>query len=55
MANALAWFSNALRPRKPYDSLGRKTQDGHPAQSTFTQLLKPEARTLDAAGLAVKF
>ena len=29
MTNAEAWFSVALRPQKPYGSLGRKAQDGH--------------------------
>ena len=29
MTNAEAWFSVALRPRKPLGSLGRKAQDGH--------------------------
>ena len=27
--NAEAWFSGALRPRKPEGSLGRTAQDGH--------------------------
>ena len=27
--NAEAWFSIALRPRKPEGSLGRTAQDGH--------------------------
>ena len=29
MTNAEAWFSIALRPRKPEGSLGRTAQDGH--------------------------
>ena len=29
VTNAEAWFSIALRPRKPEGSLGRTAQDGH--------------------------
>ena len=29
VTNAKAWFSIALRPRKPEGSLGRTAQDGH--------------------------
>ena len=40
MTNAEAWFSIALRPRKPEGSLGRTAQDGHLDSHTAPELLK---------------
>jgi len=36
--NAEAWFSTALRPRKPEGSLGRTAQDGHLDSYTAPEL-----------------
>ena len=36
--NAEAWFSIALRPRKPEGSLGRTAQDGHLDSHTAPEL-----------------
>ena len=46
MANAEAWFSIALRPRKPEGSLGRTAQDGHLDSHTAPELYEscPAAR-----------
>ena len=46
MANAEAWFSIALRPRKPEGSLGRTAQDGHLDSHTAPELYEscPTAR-----------
>ena len=38
MTNAEAWFSIALRPRKPEGSLGRTAQDGHLDSHTAPEL-----------------
>ena len=38
MTNAVAWFSVALRPRKPEGSLGRTAQDGHLDSHTAPEL-----------------
>ena len=38
MTNAEAWFSIALRPRKPEASLGRTAQDGHLDSHTVPEL-----------------
>ena len=43
MTNAEAWFSIALRPRKPEGSLGRTAQDGHLNSHTAPELC-PRAR-----------
>ena len=44
VTNAEAWFSIALRPRKPEGSLGRTAQDGH---LTLTQLLEYDHLLMD--------
>ena len=38
MTNAEAWFSMALRQRKPEGSLGRTAQDGHLDSHTAPEL-----------------
>ena len=38
MTSAEAWFSIALRPRKPEGSLGRTAQDGHLDSHTAPEL-----------------
>ena len=38
MTNAEAWFSIALRPRKPEGLLGRTAQDGHLDSLTAPEL-----------------
>ena len=38
VTNAKAWFSIALRPRKPEGSLGRTAQDGHLDSHTAPEL-----------------
>ena len=38
MTSAEAWFSIALRPRKPEGSLGRTAQDGHLDYHTAPEL-----------------
>ena len=38
VTNAEAWFSIALRPRKPEVSLGRTAQDGHLDSHTAPEL-----------------
>ena len=38
VTNAEAWFSIALRPRKPEGSLGRTAQDGHLDSHTAPEL-----------------
>ena len=38
MTNAEAWFSIALRPRKPEGSLGRTAQDSHLDSHTASEL-----------------
>ena len=40
--NAWAWFSIALRPRKPWGSLERTAQDGHLDSHTAPELCKVE-------------
>ena len=44
MTNAEAWFSIALRSRKPEGSLGRKAQDGHLDSHTAPELGKDVRR-----------
>ena len=38
MTSAEAWFSVALRPKKPYGSIGRGAQDDHPDFHTAPEL-----------------
>ena len=56
--NAQAWFSIALRPRKPEGSLGRTAQDGHLGFHTAPELWWPfqkeEARYWNLRGRFIK-
>ena len=66
-ANAEAWFSIALRPRKPEGSLGRTAQDGHLDSHTVNYMIRCFVELIlttcycrdtgkeDAAGPAHKF
>ena len=41
MTSAEAWFNVALRPKKPYGSIGRGAQDDHPDFHTAPELCCP--------------
>ena len=45
MTNAVARFSNSLRPRKPEGSLGRTAQDGHLDSHTAPELCTQTVRS----------
>ena len=53
MTNAEAWFSIALRPRKPEGSLGRTAQDGHLDSHTVPELWPPNGHNGRAATAVV--
>ena len=53
MTSAEAWFSIALRPRKPEGSLGRTAQDGHVADASLG-LLFYSSRQVQGAVFSVQ-
>ena len=46
VTSAQAWFNAALRPQKPYGSLGRGAQDGHLNSHTAPELCIPECTSV---------